>query len=53
LVPNGTVEVPVQIDDNGQNYDVILYAGPMLATFTEGIVSTALDWALVDVTKSK
>jgi hypothetical protein len=50
-VPTATVQVPVKIDDNGRDYDVIFYAGPMLATFTNGTVSAALDWALVDVTE--
>jgi len=50
-VPTATVQVPVTIDDNGKEYKTIFYAGPMLATFHENTVSTALDWALVDVTE--
>eukprot|EP00026_Physarum_polycephalum_P009562 Phypoly_transcript_09690.p1 GENE.Phypoly_transcript_09690~~Phypoly_transcript_09690.p1 ORF type:complete len:349 (+),score=45.67 Phypoly_transcript_09690:292-1338(+) len=50
-VPTATVQVPVTIDDNGVVHKTIFYAGPMLATFHENTISTALDWALVDVTE--
>eukprot|EP00026_Physarum_polycephalum_P010906 Phypoly_transcript_11092.p1 GENE.Phypoly_transcript_11092~~Phypoly_transcript_11092.p1 ORF type:complete len:346 (+),score=48.87 Phypoly_transcript_11092:111-1148(+) len=50
-VPTATVQVPVTINDNGKEYKTIFYAGPMLATFHENTVSTALDWALVDITE--
>ncbi len=56
-IPSSTVEFPVTIDDNGQLYKTIFYAGSIATQFTKDKdniqIEPSLDWALIDVTSSE
>eukprot|EP00026_Physarum_polycephalum_P008912 Phypoly_transcript_09017.p1 GENE.Phypoly_transcript_09017~~Phypoly_transcript_09017.p1 ORF type:complete len:353 (+),score=58.03 Phypoly_transcript_09017:117-1175(+) len=51
-IPGGAVQVPVIVDDNGTIHNTAFFGGAMLAEKNGDIISTALDWAIIDVTES-
>ena len=52
-IPSCTVEVNVKVNDNGVEYDTILYAGAIVSSYNEETnqIKPSIDWALIDVTK--
>ena len=52
-IPSCTVEVNVEVDDNGREYKTILYAGAIVASYDKdkNQIKPSIDWALIDVTK--
>lgn len=52
-VPSSMVDVPVKIDDNGREYETILYAGSIMGRYNQEIneVRPSVDLVLIDVTK--
>lgn len=59
-IPSSTVEFPVTINDNGQIYETVFYAGSIASAFTQDKenndnvkIEPSLDWAIIDVTHSK
>ena len=49
-IPNGFVETPVIIDDNGTEYKTKFYSGHFMAEYVDEFMRPSIDWIMVDVT---
>ncbi len=49
-IPTGCVEVPVEVNDNGYEFSVVLYAGAMVSSYdkTTNKISPSYDFAVIE-----
>lgn len=52
-IPTTTVEVPVFVNDNGKEYNTILYTGAIVSSYDKknNQIKPSYDWCLIDITK--